>query len=118
MLVGTDALSSSAYERISMMAAFDPAESQRLRQVLAAHHGDDQDLLMSVGIILGSEAKTSLTDANKEATVCSKVKPQLVDWLSVSLPDFITVHFAPVSRHDEIGTSSLPDLAALSYNAM
>ena len=93
MLVGNDVLSSSADECISMMAAFDQAESQRLRQVLAAHHGDGQDLLMTVGIILGSADETPLTDVNKEATVCSKVKPQLVGWLSVSLPDLSTVDF-------------------------
>ena len=73
MLVGNVVQLSSADECISTMAAFDPAESQRLRQVLAAHHGDGQDLLMSVGIILGSADETPLTDANKEATVCSKV---------------------------------------------
>ena len=73
MLVGNDVLSSSADDCISIMAAFDPAESQRLRQVLAAHHGDGNDLLMTVGIILGTHDETPLTDANKEAIVCSKV---------------------------------------------
>ena len=73
MLVGNDVLSSSADQCISIMAAFDPDESQRLRQVLAAHHGDGTLLLMTVGILLGTPDETPLTDANKEATVCSKV---------------------------------------------
>ena len=75
MLVGNNVQfsSCSADECISMVAALDTAESQHLRQVLAAHHDDGQDLLMTVGIILGSADETPLTNANKEATVCSKV---------------------------------------------
>lgn len=56
-----------------MMAAFNLDESQRLKQVLAAHHGVGTDLLMTVGIILGTPDETPLTDANKEALVCRKV---------------------------------------------
>ena len=78
MLVGNDMLcgpagASSADEYISIMAAFDPDESQRLRQVLAAHHGDGTDLLMTVGLLLGTSDETPLTDANKEGVVCNKV---------------------------------------------
>lgn len=72
MLVGNYVLSSSADQCISIMAAFDPDESQLLRQVLAAHHGNGTHLLMTVGILLGTPDDTPLTDANKEATVCSK----------------------------------------------
>lgn len=54
-------------------AACDPAESQCLRRVLAAHYDDGNDLLMNVGTILGSVDENLLTDANKEAVVCRKV---------------------------------------------
>ena len=74
MPMGKDAQSSSADACITMMAAFDPAELERMRQVLAAHHGDSNDLLMTVGIILSSADETPLTDANREAVVCRKVQ--------------------------------------------
>ncbi len=76
MLVGGQLLSSSADECIAMLADFDPEEAQRLRQVLAVHHGDGNELMLSVGSILGTPEATLVTDATKEGIVCRKVRAQ------------------------------------------
>ena len=73
MLVGDERLSSNLDECIAMMADFDPDEAQRLRQVLAAHHGGGDQLMLSVGSMLGSEDERMVTDASKEEIVCQKV---------------------------------------------
>ncbi len=57
-----------------MMADFDPEEAQRLRQVLAVHHGDGSELMLSVGSILGTPEATLVADATKEGDVCRKVR--------------------------------------------
>lgn len=77
MLVHNETLSSNPDECIAMMADFDPDEAQRLRQVLAAHHGDGSDLMLTAGSILGSSNETMVTDINKEDIVCQKVLPPL-----------------------------------------
>lgn len=74
MLVGDELLSSSADECIAMLADFDPEEAQRLRQVLAVHHGNGNELMLSVGSILGTSEATLVTDATKEGVVCCKVR--------------------------------------------
>ncbi len=73
VLVHHETLSSNSDECIAMMADFDPDEAQRLRQVLAAHHGEVSELMLTVGSMLGSSAETMVTDANKEDVICQKV---------------------------------------------
>ena len=77
MLVDSPGLSTHADECIAMMAAFDPTEAQRLRQMLAARHGDGTELLLTVGGVTGNEDENMLTDSNKEDVACHKVCPQL-----------------------------------------
>ena len=72
MLVNSPGLSSHADECIAMMAAFDPEEAQRLRQMLAARHGDGTELLLTVGSVLCNDDETLLTDNNKDIA-CRKV---------------------------------------------
>lgn len=48
-------------------------EAQRLRQALAAHHGDGSELMLTMGSMLGSSDETMVTDANKEEIICQKV---------------------------------------------
>ena len=74
MLVHQETLSTSAETCIAILANFDPAEAQRLRQLLAADHGNGDELMMSVGSVMGSEDETLVTDANKTDVVCSKVR--------------------------------------------
>ena len=73
VLVHDELLSSSSDECIAMMADFDPDEAQRLRQVLAAHHGDGSELMLTVGSMLSNGDETMVTDANKENIICQKV---------------------------------------------
>ncbi len=73
VLVHDELLSSSSDECIAMMADFDPDEAQRLRQVLAAHHGDGSELMLTVGSMLSNGDETMVTDANKEKIICQKV---------------------------------------------
>ena len=73
MLVNTPGLSSHIDECCAMLAGFDPEEAQRLRQMLAARHGDGTELLLTVGGVLGSDDETMLTDGNKEDIACCKV---------------------------------------------
>lgn len=73
MLVNSPGLSSHVDECIAMMAAFDPEEALRLRQMLAARHADGNELCMTVGMILGTEDQAMLTDSNKEDVACQKV---------------------------------------------
>ena len=56
-----------------MMADYDPDEAQRLRQMLAAHHGDGSELMLTVGSMLGNSDETMVTDANKEEIICQEV---------------------------------------------
>lgn len=58
---------------LAILADFNPEEAQRLRQMLAACHGDGTELLLTVGIVLGNDDETMLTDNNKEDTACRKV---------------------------------------------
>ena len=73
MLVNSPGLTSHVDECIAMMAAFDPEEALRLRQMLAARHADGNELFMTVGMILGTEDEAMLTDNNKEDVACQKV---------------------------------------------
>ena len=73
ILVGHELLSSSSDECIAMMAEFDIEEAQRLRQVLAAHHGDGSDLMLSAGSIMNTKDETLVSDANKDDVICRKV---------------------------------------------
>ena len=77
VLVHNETLSSNSDECIAMMADFDPDVAQRLRQVLAAHHGDGSELMLTVGSMLGSSDETMVTDANKEEIICLKVLTKL-----------------------------------------
>lgn len=56
-----------------MLASYNPAEAQRLRQLLAADHGDGDVLMMSVGAVLGVDDDSMVTDTNKSDVVCRKV---------------------------------------------
>ena len=73
MLVNNPGLSSHVDECLAMLAGYDPEEAQRLRQMLAACHGDGTELLLTVGGVMGTNDETMLTDANKEDTACCKV---------------------------------------------
>ena len=73
MLVHHETLSSHADTCIAMLANFDPAEAQRLRQLLAADHGDGDELMMSVGAVMGTDDDTMVTDTSKSEVVCRKV---------------------------------------------
>ena len=73
MLVHHETLSSHADICIAMLANYDPAEAQRLRQLLAANHGNGDELMMSVGSAMGSDDESMVTDANKNDVVCRKV---------------------------------------------
>ena len=73
ILVNNPGLSCHADECIVMVAAFDPEEALRLRQMLAARHGDGTELLMTVGSVLCNDDETSVTDDNKEDIACRKV---------------------------------------------
>ena len=73
MLVHHETLSSHADTCIAMLASYDPAEAQRLRQLLAADHGDGDELMMSVGSVMGNDDESMVTDANKNEVVCRKV---------------------------------------------
>ncbi len=73
MLVHHETLSSHADSCIAMLASYDPAEAQRLRQLLAAEHGNGDELMMSVGTVLGTDDESMVTDANKNDVVCRKV---------------------------------------------
>lgn len=55
MLVHHETLSSHADTCIAMLASYSPAEAQRLRQLLAADHGDDDELMMSVGSVMRTD---------------------------------------------------------------
>ncbi|KAL0021165.1 hypothetical protein WJX77_006793 [Trebouxia sp. C0004] len=74
MLVHHETLSSHADTCIAMLASYDPAEAQRLRQLLAADHGDGDELMMSVGFVMGTDDDGMVTDANKDDVVCRKVR--------------------------------------------
>ena len=63
----------SAALHAGQQPGFDLEEAQRLRQMLAARHGDGTDLLLTVGGVMGNEDETLLTDSNKLETACSKV---------------------------------------------
>jgi len=58
---------------ITMLASYDPAEAQRLRQLLAADYGNGNELMMSVGSVMGTDDESMVTDANKNDVVCHKV---------------------------------------------
>ena len=73
MLVHHETLSNHADTCITLLASFDPAEAQRLRQLLAADHGDGDELMMSVGAVMGTDDESLVTDANKNDVVCRKV---------------------------------------------
>lgn len=73
VLVHDETLSTNSDECIATRAHFDPDEAQRLRQVLAAHHGDGSELMLTVGSMLSNDNETMVTDANKEETICQKV---------------------------------------------
>ncbi len=73
MLVRHETLSSHADTCITLLASYDPAEAQRLRQLLAADHGDGDELMMSVGSVMGTDDESLVTDANKNGMVCRKV---------------------------------------------
>ncbi len=79
MLVHHETLSSHADSCIAMLASYDPAEAQRLRQLLAADHGDGDELMMSIGSVMGTDDESMVTDANKNDVVCSKV--HTAQWL-------------------------------------
>ena len=74
MLVHHETLSSHADTCIAMMANFDPAEAQRLRQLMAADHGNGDELMMSVGAVMDTDDDTMVTDSNKSEVVCRKVR--------------------------------------------
>jgi len=53
-----------------VVSDFDPDEAQRLRQVLAAHHGDSIfELMLTVGSMLGS-SETMPTRSRSSARRC------------------------------------------------
>ena len=52
-----------------MLASYDPAEAQRLRQLLAADYGNGDELMMSVGSVMGTDDESMVTDANKNDVV-------------------------------------------------
>ncbi len=80
MLAHHETLSSHADTCITLLASYDPAEAQRLRQLLAADHGDGDELMMSVGSVMGTDDESMVTDANKNDVVCRKV--HTAQWLS------------------------------------
>lgn len=73
LLVHHEILSSHADACIAMLANYDPAEAQLLRQLLAADHGNGNELMMSVGCVMGTSDESCVTDANKNDVVCHKV---------------------------------------------
>ena len=73
VLVHNETLISKSDGCIAMMADYDPDEAQRLRQMLAAHHGDGSELMLTVGSMLGNSDETMVTDANMEEIICQKV---------------------------------------------
>ena len=87
MLVNQPGLSSHADECLAMLADFDPEEAQRLRQTLAARHGDGTELLLTVGGVMGTDDDTMLTDANKEEIACYKVNLLDYSCLAVCITD-------------------------------
>ena len=78
MLVTNPGLSNHVDECCAMLADFDPEEAQRLRQMLAARHGDGTELLLTVGNVMGNDDETMLTDGNKEDVACWKVNSSTV----------------------------------------
>ena len=76
MLVHHETLSSHADTCIVMLANFDPAEAQWLRQLLSADHGDGSEVMMSVGAVMGNGDESMVTDANKNDVACRKVCSQ------------------------------------------
>ena len=73
MPVHHETLSSHVDTCITMLASSIPAEAQRLRQLLAADHGDGDALMMSVGSMMRTDDESKVTDANKNDVVCRKV---------------------------------------------
>ncbi|DBA78659.1 TPA: hypothetical protein ACH3X1_008577 [Trebouxia sp. C0004] len=100
MLVHHETLSSHADTCIAMLASYDPAEAQRLRQLLAADHGDGDELMMSVGFVMGTDDDGMVTDANKDDVVCRKIRRPALEaaaqgFCSLDLADHLG-HFSGV----------------------
>lgn len=73
MLVNNPGLSGDIDECCAMLAGFDPEEAHRLRQMLAACHGDGSKLMLTIGMVMGTDDETMLTDGNKEDVALCKV---------------------------------------------
>ena len=75
MLVHQEPIQQETSACIAMLSEYDPEEADRLKQLLALRHGTGEELLVSVGSVLGSTDESLVTDANKEDLARQKVMP-------------------------------------------
>eukprot|EP00899_Mesostigma_viride_P019273 jgi/Mesvir1/27347/Mv07162-RA.3 len=80
-LVGDGSLSDvTASECLDMLEEFDADEARRMRTTLATTHGNGQELMMTVSMLMGegSQDHTPITDANKANVVRAAAQQRLV----------------------------------------
>lgn len=101
MLVREEAIQQQADACIGMLSDYDPDEANRLRQLLALRHGNGEELLVSVGSVLGSDEESLVTDANKEDLARQKVMHMMLWQCFVATIDGFS-HFAKTHCHSAL----------------